>query len=339
MADQTDDYVKALQGLSPADQAAMQPETFANPLVKQKIDNFVNTLSIPGQAFNSEMPVTTEDMLQPARDLTGTLARGGVPMAKAGSAGIFGGKLAAGADMKALQEAEKMRMGGVHPDDVWRDTGWYRPATDNQWKFEIPDNQARMMGHGLPYAEDGSAITGPSKVMLPHDKLYSQYPVLGDLKMRNTVYQNPANGIGQGQFSPTAGIEGHPTIEVMAPDLKNATSIGLHELQHGAQGIEGFSPGANSSYYAGQIEKGLRAKPELGAWDYDAIQKQAQDLYHRTAGEVEARNVQTRMAMTPNERKIIAPQHTQDVPYSQQMIFDPVAQTLRALRDVRGNKT
>lgn len=337
MADQTDDYVKALQGLSPADQAAMSPETFVNPLVKQKIDKLAATIAIPGQVMANEQPMTTEDMIQPARDMTTTFGSMGVPMAKAGTAGIFGGKLSSGADMKALQEAEQMRMNGIHPDDVWKDTGWGMWPTDNKWKYEIPDNQARMMGHGLSYSEDGAAMAGPSKLMLPHDQLYGQYPIIGDLKMRNTVMHDPSNGIGQGQFSPSAGAVGNPTIEVMAPDLKRATSVGLHELQHGVQSLEGFSPGTNSNHIAGLIEKGARNNPSvLEGYDFDKIQKEAHNLYHNTAGEVEARNVQTRMGFSPNERRAIAPWRSQDVRFQNQMIYDPSADTIRALRDVKG---
>jgi hypothetical protein len=89
MADPTNNMVNAL---SPADQAAMQPETFANPLVKQKIDNLVRIMSIPGQTLQSQQPLTTDDMLQPARDMTGQFGAIGLPMAKSGSLGMAGGR-------------------------------------------------------------------------------------------------------------------------------------------------------------------------------------------------------------------------------------------------------
>ena len=45
--------------------------------------------------------------------------------------------------------------------------------------------------------------------------------------------------------------------------------------------------------------------------------------YQRTAGEVEARNVQSRMNMSPEERKAKPPWTTEDVPREQQIIRKP----------------
>lgn len=81
-----------ISALSGEDQAAMQPETFANPLVKKKIGDFVNLLSMPGKALQSEVPVTTQDMIEPARNMALQFGALGTPMAKSGSLGTFGGK-------------------------------------------------------------------------------------------------------------------------------------------------------------------------------------------------------------------------------------------------------
>lgn len=48
--------------------------------------------------------------------------------------------------------------------------------------------------------------------------------------------------------------------------------------------------------------------------------KDLYDLYRRHAGEVESRNVQSRMNMTPEERRASPPWLTQDVPDAQQII-------------------
>lgn len=120
---------------------------------------------------------------------------------------------------------------------------------------------------------------------------------------------------------------------VNAPDWRTARDVTLHELQHGVQKIEGFSPGANPEYYAQQIEKGLRNDPKwVGAYDYDLIKNKADELYRGTAGEVEARNVQGRKDMPAFRRETVHPWATQDVPYIDQYHFDPVTETIRALR-------
>lgn len=63
-------------------------------------------------------------------------------------------------------------------------------------------------------------------------------------------------------------------------------------------------------------------------WDRTASQhysddywkNMALDRYRKSAGEVEARNVQKRMNMTPDERRSIPPWETQDVPFDQQIV-------------------
>jgi hypothetical protein len=66
--------------LSEADQAAMSPETFANPLAKLYLKRAINTLAIPGRALQSREPITTEEMIEPAMDLSGMVMLGGAPM-------------------------------------------------------------------------------------------------------------------------------------------------------------------------------------------------------------------------------------------------------------------
>lgn len=310
--------------LSPADQAAMQPETFANPLVKKKIDNMVKLLSIPGQALNSEQPVTTDDMIKPARDMAMQFGAIGLPMSKPGSAGIFGGKLAQGADLQALKEAQNMAAKGVHPTNVMNDTGWFRGPADQQWRFEIPDNKAALKY--MPSTE-GDLASGSAASLMHHPELYKNYPQLQSSGMTITR-----------QSGEPSGLWANNTANVVAPNMAQGRSVGLHELQHGVQGIEGFSPGNNPAYYAYQIEKGMKNNPEqFKNYDFNELSNQAHDLYHRTAGEVEARNVQHRADFSPTLRRQpeAMPWLTQDTPYIDQFHFNPVTSTLTALRDKR----
>lgn len=255
----------------------------------------------------------------PAAEMAMNLVGGGMPMAEKGAAGIFGGRLAKTADLKALQEAERMRMNGLHPHDVWSDTGWFKSPTDQKWRFEIPDNQARL--NHMPVGE-GSSARASFATMLHHPELFKAYP---DLQKYPTIVTKDS-GIRSGQFD-------KDLISAVGPDAKDLISTLLHEGQHGVQWLEGFRPGANPAYYAEMIEKGLKAKPEkFAAYDFNAIKKEADSLYHKTAGEVEARNVQKRKDYYPIERNEVPPWVTQDVKFEDQLIFDPVANTLEALR-------
>jgi hypothetical protein len=332
MADPTTDMVNAL---SPEDQAAMQPETFANPLVKKKIDNLVKIMSIPGQALSSEQPMTTQDMLQPARDMTGQFGAIGLPMAKAGTAGIFGGKLAQGADLRALQEAKQMAAGGKLPGQIMNDTGWMRTPTDNQWKFEIPDNKSALKF--MPQNE-GDLATGSVQSLMSHPELFKHYPQLQGANMSITRQGGDPSGLWEGPTPMSDNPINSYTAHVVAPDMRSGRSIALHELQHGVQGIEGFSAGNNPAYYAAEIERGMRNQPnQFQGYDFNKIASQADELYRKTAGEVEARNVQHRAGFSPLLRRQPEgmPWATQDVKYIDQFHYDPTLDTLTALRDKR----
>jgi hypothetical protein len=61
-------------------------------------------------------------------------------------------------------------------------------------------------------------------------------------------------------------------------------------------------------------------KEEIGQRTMLGLQALGDDKYHRLAGEVEARNVQSRMNMTAAERRAKAPWLTQDVPDDRQIV-------------------
>jgi len=85
--------------------------------------------------------------------------------------------------------------------------------------------------------------------------------------------------------------------------LPGGPSVALHELQHGVQSIEGFAPGGNPSTVMTKLQQ---SNPE----EYMRLISSSQNLgdiydnaYRRIAGEVEARAVQKRMNMSPEQRR------------------------------------
>ena len=146
-------------------------------------------------------------------------------------AGIFAGKGAKTADIAKLALAEKMLKAGEDPAKVWKETGW-GIGPDGKWRFEIPDNLARLnpsyaddlyhsvKGHGIKY--DSPA---PVNTVLQHQPLSSSY----DLS-KNTIGVQDRLGASQ---------------------VGDATFVGkdagqselLHELQHAIQQREGFARG------------------------------------------------------------------------------------------------
>lgn len=193
---------------------------------------------------------------------------------------IFAGMMAKTADLNKLKQAERLAELGHSADDIRDMTGWFK-GVDDKWRFEIPDQPSQMTRGVGTNARVGE--------VLAHDELYSAYPELRDMK---------AYGLGareEGMYMPPEA----PTGEVVFVGDNNAHSTLLHELQHAVQEREGFSAGAN-----------LKPKPS------------AKDVsnYKRAAGEVEARNVQTRMSATPEQlmTEAFAPWRTADyAPYHQ----------------------
>lgn len=116
----------------------------------------------------------------------------------------------------------------------------------------------------------------------------------------------------------------------------------IQEADTGIRGLMESSPQAASLYRkynqaviakdfdaADQIEDALRAIPEGSKileldWERAVLHEESagdpKDAYRRLAGEVEARNVQTRRDFTPEQRRAKAPWETEDVPRDQQII-------------------
>lgn len=204
---------------------------------------------------------------------------------------IFAGPTAKTADHAALAKAQELAGAGANRDDVWNQTGWFT-GPDGKWRFEIDDSGAQLAG---VTALDKPSLFGrrgePTSATfsgLDHralDEAYGQSPM---------IYGKYGPGITEsGSHIPSADPNFAPYLEVQGPTSQDARSIALHERQHDIQGREGFANG-------GQL---------TGPEDY-----------RRLAGEVEARNVQSRMNMTAAERRAKAPWLTQDVPDDQQIV-------------------
>lgn len=326
-----DDMVKALRGgINPMDEVASMPR---NNAIATGAANMIGDLAtLPKRAIeNSQYSLDTGnyDPAVPMEAAT-TLATGGMPMAEKGAAGIFGGKLAKTADLKALQEAQAMTAGGKFSDDIFHDTGWFRSPADHKWRFEIPDNNMKLSY--WPTGE-GDVATSSMGALVSHPELYKAYPNLQAMTL--ALSKDSRYPQGSGFFNPgETGMAHKAKVEVNAPDHRVARSVAAHELQHGVQAIEDFQFGSDPSHIAGLIERGLRKRPELleGNKFMDAVDR-AEPIYKGLAGEVEARNVQGRLMFSPESRRGIAPWYTQDTPTTEQFTLDRMTGLIKALRE------
>lgn len=277
--------------------------------------------------------------------ITGNLPRLMVkPPAGTTELGIFGGRNAKTANQEMLAKAEQMAADGVPREDIWKQTGWFQ-GVDGKWRFEIDDSQS-VLGHGKTIGE-----------ALKHDPLASAYP-------ETAGYEFEVGPLGRkmhGSFSPGHADVGIPPVITVSQDGPRGLSSTLHEVQHGVQGMEGFATGANQfgmSPEAMKIYRDIRKKMAtpmtLEEWaasqfdgDIDAARASYKDYrktagkitpeldriaqetaveqaYRRSAGETEARLVQSRRDLTPEQRLANPPwqegPYGYDVPESQQIV-------------------
>lgn len=202
----------------------------------------------------------------------------------------FAGQRAATAERHALASAEQRIAAGEDAEAVRQDTGWHK-GSDGKWRFEINDADAKLAlapDEFKAFASAGGTVRLGD--VLDHPALFAAYPALADMPV----------GVKPGGGASYSSRNGQITMGESVPDGQ-FRSVLMHEIQHGIQTIEGFATGGAVSRYHGDIYA-------------------QRDQYRREAGEVEARNVQARLDMTPAERRAFAPEMTQDVETGDQVV-------------------
>lgn len=257
--------------------------------------------------------------------------------------------------MDNLSVARKMEEEKKDAKAIKMATGWERGA-DGKWRYEMPDAKIKDTmdvggGHIVKRYEDDMLWNGGklSKV-IDAPELFKAYPQLKDVRIDTDAIMNdmPSNGEYNAKTN---------TITIHADELKYMNSILNHEIQHVIQSIEGFDRGGSPRLVRGEIKKRLaevtkqirqlraegkedeaKAIVEKNRGLYNAYQ--ANDDYNNyksLAGEVEARNVQERMNMSPEERRRTLAESTEDVARKDQ-IFLGVGDVSFSLRDMADGK-
>ena len=207
----------------------------------------------------------------------------------------FAGVRAETADHGALAQAQARVAHGENAEHVRQETGWHQ-GTDGQWRFEIADDRAKIRKNGVrkknPTFNDVYRKTrfemGSNFLedFLEHKTLYAAYPRL----RRAFVALETDPGLAGSYEAETNTIRLNGELS-----LDEALTTLLHEIQHVIQEQENFARGGHAA--------------KLGYEDYQ-----------RLAGEVEARNTETRRQMDAHARRETAPQETQDVETAEQII-------------------
>lgn len=257
--------------------------------------------------------------------------------------------------MDNLSVARKMEEEKKDAKAIKMATGWERGA-DGKWRYEMPDAKIKDTmnvggGHIVKRYEDDMLWNGGKlSDVIDAPELFKAYPQLKDVRIDTDAIMNdmPSNGEYDSKTN---------TITIHADELKYMNDILNHEIQHAIQGIEGFATGGSPTTIRGEVKKRftevtkqikqLRAEGkedeakaliEKNRGLYNAYMKNDDfNSYKSLAGEVEARNVQERMNMTPEERRKSLVESTEDVARKDQ-IFLGVGDVSFSLRDMADGK-
>lgn len=168
-----------------------------------------------------------------------------------------------------LERAKELESSGADEIEIWEKTGWYKDK-DKKWKFEISQSGGEL------YTKDEYARPYKREYLhkiLKDDELFNAYPKLRDLR----VIEDKKLGRGvSASYDPKL-----KDIYIKNLQAKEAKISLYHEIQHAIQDIEGFA---------------------YGFKDYVT----SDENFHKYAiqhGEVEARNVESRMKL-PTKRDV-----------------------------------
>lgn len=241
--------------------------------------------------------------------------------------------------MDNLSVARKMEEEKKDAKAIKMATGWERGA-DGKWRYEMPDAKIKDTmdvggGHIVKRYEDDMLWNGGKlSDVIDAPELFKAYPHLKDVRIETDAIMNdmPSNGEYNAKTN---------TITIHADELKYMNSILNHEIQHAIQSIEGFDRGGSPRLVRGEIKKRLaevtkqirqlraegkedeaKAIVEKNRGLYNAYQANDDyNSYKSLAGEVEARNVQERMNMSPEERRRTLAESTEDVARKDQIFL------------------
>lgn len=259
------------------------------------------------------------------------------------------------ARMDNLSVARKMEEEKKDAKAIKMATGWERGA-DGKWRYEIPDAKIKdtmNVGGGQivkRYEDDMLWNGGKLSDVIDAPELFKAYPQLKGVRIDTDAIMNDMPSHGEYDSKTN-------TITIHADELKYMNDILNHEIQHAIQDIEGFAKGGSPRLVRGEVKKRfdevtkqikqLRAEGkedeakaliEKNRGLYNAYTKNDDyNSYKSLAGEVEARNVQERLNMTPEERRKSLAESTEDVARKDQ-IFLGVGDVSFSLRDMADGK-
>ena len=274
-------------------------------------------------------------------------------------AAIFAGPMARTANRKMLQRAEELAAQNAPREQIWNETGWFK-GPDQKWRFEIDDSEAFVKGGDITASESakrwGPQFVGrlPDKAVMAHDKLMDAYPEISSVEFqghsgsggqfRSGLLEGEIVSVGDNYRGPRkTGVALHEA-QHKVQDLENFGRGGNRDMfaADGAQSKAydhawvvanrikslGETPEQAAMYLANApdgIGDAVKLKDLATRYSQEELWALAQkykpeNRYRSLAGEVEARAVESRMALTPEQRRARAPWLDYDVPEQDQIV-------------------
>lgn len=254
--------------------------------------------------------------------------------------GLFGGRMS----KRAVNFATDLESKGASTHTIKEMSGLERGA-DSMWRREFSDASAKLDVSKFKTSSDAEGTFKVNRLgeVLKHDELFKIYPEASNITtvIVPTIKYNPkALGLIDSSTNTIylkGGLSKSQTTETL-----------LHEIQHWIQNKEGFSFLSKEMLskefihkFEGELvvsEIGIKTsedllkaikenfkgypdgtKEKVIAWANKKLTETGYETYRRLASEVEARNVETRMSLTPKSIKQVTGESTEDVPRSNQI--------------------
>jgi hypothetical protein len=250
--------------------------------------------------------------------------------------GGFAGPQARTADLDRLERAQAMEGAGMDPRQIWQDTGWLK-GEEGAWRFETNDQAAQFRLQEAPKVDwefDLEEVFDAPELFAAYPELKNAQVIFQDmgpvLRSSDGDLERGAQG-AYDRFFRTVMINNRLTREEVRETL-------LHETQHAVQDIEGFARGGMPErgvefhdteeieaafVRLGEMKLRHDAAPddasraairtEMDAVMADIRTQSEIEAYQRLPGEVEARLVERRKNMTPEQRRAEFPNDMRDM--------------------------
>ena len=219
-------------------------------------------------------------------------------------------------------------------------TGWERGA-DGKWRYEVGDVR---FYDGLQLINRSVKTEATLNDLLEDNKdkeaLFASYP---SLKNMPVVLENMGyKGVGEYNYGKeTIRLNTYLLTDDDGYFTKPAVEILNHEIQHAIQKIEGFARGGSPAMVRSEIKKQMaevtkqirQLRAERKEAEAKELIKKNRGLYEASvgdddfgsykslAGEVESRNVESRMGMSAEERRASLAAETEDVSREDQIFL------------------